>query len=108
MAIPTIDRSRLRRELDHLIDRLEFDNLQDATEKNEMFHVKPPRKSAPRDIRLLVKGKIQRADKFYNENIEHWEACASCGVENRLVRSGKLWLQPNHNCNGNKLAQARH
>ena len=28
----------------------------------------------------------------------HYEACVRCGRHHRLVRIGRLWLQPWHNC----------
>lgn len=27
-----------------------------------------------------------------------WEPCARCGQYHRLVRVGRLWLQPEHDC----------
>ena len=27
-----------------------------------------------------------------------YEACARCGCHHRLIRIGKLWLQPPHDC----------
>lgn len=108
MAIPTIDRSKLTNELNALLDRYEYTNTIDAMEANPMFHVKQKRNKADRAERHLVSMRIKHDEKHFEEHFEHWEACASCGVENHLVRSGKLWLQPNHNCEGNKMANARH
>jgi hypothetical protein len=28
----------------------------------------------------------------------HYEACARCGRHHRLIRVGKLWMQPPHSC----------
>jgi hypothetical protein len=27
-----------------------------------------------------------------------WEPCARCGAYHRLIKVGKLWMQPTHRC----------
>ena len=32
--------------------------------------------------------------------VARFAECARCGLMNRLVKSGRVWLQPEHDCDG--------
>jgi hypothetical protein len=49
-------------------------------------------------MRLAVDQIILGPEAVLAERPVPCEPCARCGLYNRLVRAGRLWMQPEHEC----------